>query len=85
MPTVTGTPACDSREGSGKLKVVKNPVVTYAEYLAREAEIEVRHEFLRGDVWAMAGGTPTHARAVRLGLRGDSKQAHREAVRAVFV
>ncbi len=39
-----------------------NPVVTYAEYLAREATSEVRHEFLRGDVWAMAGGTPKHAR-----------------------
>ena len=56
------TSACDSREGSGKLLVVKNPVVTYADYLAREATSEVRHEFLRGDVWAMAGGTPTHAR-----------------------
>lgn len=41
---------------------MQNPLVTYAEYLAREAASEVRHEFLRGDVWAMAGGTPTHAR-----------------------
>lgn len=35
-----------------------NPVVTYAEYLAREKSSEVRHEYLRGDVWAMAGGSP---------------------------
>ena len=36
--------------------------MTYPESLAREATNEVRHEYLRGDVWAMAGGTPTHAR-----------------------
>jgi Uma2 family endonuclease len=35
--------------------------MTYAEYLAAEAAAEVRHEFLNGDVWAMAGGTPEHA------------------------
>lgn len=36
--------------------------MTYAEYLAFEAQSEVKHEFLRGEVWAMAGGTPSHAR-----------------------
>ncbi len=41
---------------------MKSLAVTYAEYLAREATSEVKHEFLRGDVWAMAGGTPSHAR-----------------------
>lgn len=41
---------------------MKNPIMTYAEYLAREATSELKHEYLRGDVWAMAGGTPTHAR-----------------------
>lgn len=56
---------------------MKDPVVTYAEYLAREATSEVKHEFLRGDVWAMAGGTPSHARlcaalsrVIGLGLAG---------------
>lgn len=39
-----------------------NPLVTYAEYLARERTSGVKHEFLRGDTWAMAGGSPTHAR-----------------------
>jgi Uma2 family endonuclease len=34
--------------------------MTYAEYLAAEAVAEVRHEFLNGEVWAMAGGTPEH-------------------------
>ena len=37
------------------MRSMKNPVVTYAEYLAREAVSDVRHEFLRGDAWAMAG------------------------------
>jgi Uma2 family endonuclease len=35
--------------------------MTYAEYLAAEAKAEVRHEFLNGEVFAMAGGTPAHA------------------------
>jgi Uma2 family endonuclease len=51
--------------------------MTYAEYLAQEATSLEKHEYLRGDVWAMAGGTPTHARlcgnvtiALGLALRG---------------
>ncbi|PRP94763.1 Uma2 family endonuclease [Enhygromyxa salina] len=35
---------------------------TYAEYLALEAASEVRLEFVDGCVYAMAGGTPEHAR-----------------------
>jgi Uma2 family endonuclease len=34
--------------------------MTYSEYLAAEAVAEVRHEFLNGEVWAIAGGTPQH-------------------------
>jgi Uma2 family endonuclease len=34
---------------------------TYAEYLALEAESSTRHEFLDGEIYAMAGGTPDHA------------------------
>lgn len=36
--------------------------MTYAEYLAAEKVSEVKHEYLRGEVWAMAGGTPSHAK-----------------------
>jgi Uma2 family endonuclease len=36
--------------------------MTYADYLAAEAASDIRHEYLRGEVYAMAGGTPTHAR-----------------------
>ena len=39
-----------------------NPAMTYAEYLALEARSDVKHEYLRGDVRAMAGGTPRHGR-----------------------
>ena len=53
--------------------------MTYEEYLAAEAISDVRHEFLNGDVSAMAGGTPEHsalAAAVigelRVALRGQS-------------
>lgn len=35
--------------------------MTYSEYLTAEAKSDVRHEFLDGAVWAMAGGTPEHS------------------------
>ena len=35
--------------------------MTYAEYLAAESISETRHEFLNGEVWAMAGGTREHS------------------------
>ena len=34
---------------------------TYAEYLGFEASSNVKHEFLGGQIYAMAGGTPEHA------------------------
>lgn len=34
---------------------------TYSEYLALEASSNVKHEFLGGQIYAMAGGTPEHA------------------------
>jgi Uma2 family endonuclease len=34
---------------------------TYAEYLGLEASSNVKHEFLDGQIYAMAGGTPEHA------------------------
>jgi Uma2 family endonuclease len=36
--------------------------MTYSAYLAAEATADVKHEYLRGEVFAMAGGTPPHAR-----------------------
>jgi Uma2 family endonuclease len=34
---------------------------TYAQYLALEDESPIRHEYLEGEIYAMAGGTPDHA------------------------
>jgi len=34
---------------------------SYREYLALEAESPIRHEYLDGEIYAMAGGTPDHA------------------------
>jgi Uma2 family endonuclease len=34
--------------------------MTYADYLALEASSEIKHEYLNGEVFAMAGGTITH-------------------------
>lgn len=35
---------------------------TYAEYLAAERDATIKHEFVDGQIVAMAGGTPEHAR-----------------------
>src|SRR5215210_2036566 len=37
---------------------------TYGEYLGFEASSNVKHEFLDGQIYAMAGGTPEHAALV---------------------
>ena len=34
---------------------------TYAEYLAHEQASNVKHEYLDGEIYAMAGGSPEHA------------------------
>ncbi|GAC1351925.1 MAG: hypothetical protein NVS3B20_06550 [Polyangiales bacterium] len=34
---------------------------TFTEYLALEASSNVKHEYLEGQIYAMAGGTPEHA------------------------
>lgn len=44
--------------------------LSYDEYLALEEETGLRHEYLRGEVWAMAGGTPQHS-AVTSNLHGE--------------
>jgi Uma2 family endonuclease len=47
---------------------------TYADYLALEEASNVKHEFLDGEIYAMAGGTPTHAMlAVRVSSALDQQ------------
>ena len=40
---------------------VERTPMTVAEYLAAEQHAEARHEFINGEAYAMAGGTPEHA------------------------
>lgn len=47
--------------------------MNYAEYLAIEEASAEKHEFVQGEMYAMSGGTPTHARLQnRLGARLDT-------------
>jgi Uma2 family endonuclease len=56
---------------------IPNHHYTYRDYLRLEADANVKHEFLAGEIYAMAGGTPEHAAiamnvgtALNLQLRG---------------
>ncbi|MDC0748416.1 Uma2 family endonuclease [Polyangium mundeleinium] len=69
-------------EPAGKLKV------TFAEYLALEEGSETKHEFLDGQIYDMAGGTPNHgllagnvARALGNQLEGRPCRVHPADVR----
>jgi Uma2 family endonuclease len=62
--------------------------MTYAEYAAAEEVSTVRHEFLNGRVFAMAGGTPEHGalaaavmRELGLALRGKPCRVYSSDVR----
>lgn len=44
------------------MTAAEKPAMTYAEYLALERATGVRHEFVDGIAYAMAGGTPSHSR-----------------------
>ncbi|HSF14228.1 MAG TPA: Uma2 family endonuclease [Vicinamibacteria bacterium] len=43
------------------MSTVRRVNYTYAEYLSLEEESSVRHEYLDGEIYAMAGGSPDHA------------------------
>lgn len=65
------TPVRAAVASSDRIGTCNNPVempallhklnYTYAEYLGFEASSNVKHEFLDGQIYAMAGGTPEHA------------------------
>jgi len=61
----------------GRVTVPIRQVYTFGEYIDLDADSRVKHEFLDGLVWAMAGGSPEHAAlaaaivaALSAGLRG---------------
>ena len=43
---------------------IPHTLFSYSEYLEREQETGLKHEWLDGQIFAMAGGTPEHARLV---------------------
>jgi Uma2 family endonuclease len=62
---------------------VSLPRMSYAQYLALERSSEVKHEYLRGEVFAMAGGSPEHAR-LAANIIGELGAALRGRPCAVF-
>jgi Uma2 family endonuclease len=61
---------------------------TFDEYLLLEEIAEVKHEFLAGEVWAMAGGSPEHAAIIgnvttllNVLLRGQRCRGHSTELR----
>ena len=61
---------------------------TFDEYLVLEEIAEVKHEFLDGEVWAMAGGSPEHAAIIgnvttllNVQLRGQRCRVHSTELR----
>ena len=51
--------------------------MTHAEYLAAEAKSDLRHEFVGGQVYAMAGGSPEHG-ALALAFGAELRGALRD-------
>lgn len=67
----------------------RHPVrYTFAEYLAHEEASNTKHEFLDGQIYAMAGGTPEHSALIASvngqlwsQLRGTSCSVHMSDLR----
>lgn len=57
--------------------------MSFQEYLAAESRGEIRHEFLDGKVFGMAGGTPEHA-ALAAAVIGELRNALRGKTCRVF-
>lgn len=58
-------------------------LMSHAEYLAAEAQSAARHEFLRGEVFAMAGGTPEHG-LLAVAIASELRAALRDQPCRVF-
>ena len=57
--------------------------MSYADYLAAERGATVKHEYVNGRVYAMAGGSPEHARLAQA-IGGELRQALRGRPCATF-
>ena len=56
------------------MTAVEKVRLSYADYLAREHASPEKHEYLRGEVFAMAGGTIEHAR-LQAAITGELRSA----------
>ena len=56
------------------MTVSPRPQMTAAEYLEREATSDLKHEFINGEAFAMAGGTKNHG-ALAIAFGGDLRAA----------
>ena len=62
LRTVTGPALTATCNNPSKMPALLHKLnYTYADYLGFEASSNVRHEFLDGQIYAMAGGTPEYA------------------------
>ncbi|MDQ2712170.1 MAG: Uma2 family endonuclease [Acidobacteriota bacterium] len=59
------------------MATVAVPHMSPEEYLERERHAETKSEYLRGEVFAMAGGTPNHA-LISANVAGELRQQLRE-------
>jgi len=64
-------------------EVAEKLYVPYAEYALREAKSDTKHEWLRGGVFAMAGGSLEHAR-LSLAIGAELRNALRDRPCSVF-
>jgi Uma2 family endonuclease len=65
------------------MSAVEKLHMSYGEYLAFEEKSAVKHEYLRGEVFAMAGGTPEHA-ALCMAIGSELRAALRNHPCRVF-
>ncbi len=57
--------------------------ISPVEYLARERESQFKSEFFQGEVFAMAGGSPTHS-LIALNFAGETRQALKDKPCVVY-
>lgn len=69
-------------------EAARRPMYKYDEYLQLDEDSRVRHEYLDGQIYAMAGGSPEHAEiaanviaALRVRLRGGVCHVYSSALR----
>src|SRR4029079_16137551 len=81
-------PPCTPDDKLAGVGLVVRQRFSFDEYLVLEEISEVKHEFLDGEAWAMAGGSPEHAAIIgnvttllNVQLRGQRGRVHSTELR----